>query len=87
MKVTIITKRELQHPHLEIDVNLESGDVYLVIKHTCSNCAGYGCHGRGCDDTIRLTPDQVLATLGDDARPILERTFKAILGEKVDDKL
>jgi hypothetical protein len=80
MKVAITTKRELQNPHLELDINLEAGVSYIVLRHTCPNCSGYGCHNRGgCDDTIKLAPEDVLATLGAEAKPVLEKLFEGIL--------
>ena len=84
MKVAITTKRELLNPHLEIDINLEAGVVYVVLKHTCGNCAGYGCHNRhgGCDDTIKLTPEEVIPTLGEGALPMLKDLFQRILAGK-----
>jgi hypothetical protein len=84
MKVTIVTKRELQNPHLELDINLEAGTTFIMIRHTCSTCAGYGCHNRsgGCDDIIKLAPEDVLDTLGAEAKPVLERLFNSILNGK-----
>ena len=84
MKVVITTNKELKNPHLELDINLDAGASYIVLKHTCPNCAGYGCHNHqgGCDDTIKLAPEDVLATLGKDAYPVLESLFKKILNGK-----
>jgi hypothetical protein len=79
MKVEITTKRELKNPHLEIDINLDANVSYIMLKHTCPNCAGYGCHGSNCDDTIKLQPEEVLTTLGPDARYILKSLFETIL--------
>ena len=81
MKVEIITRRELQNPHLELDINLETGLARVLIRHTCPKCSGYGCRhsGDGCDDIITLAPEDVLATLGLEAKPILERLLRTIL--------
>lgn len=87
MKVVITTKRDLKDPHLQLDIDLERDILYVTVKHTCTNCAGYGCRNASCDDTIRLTPEEVIPTLGEDARPILERALKQLLGEKVISKL
>jgi hypothetical protein len=80
MKVEITTKKELQNPHLEININLEIGSTSIVLKYTCPTCSGYGCHNRGgCDNTIRLEPEDVLHTLGPDNKRILQDLFKTIL--------
>lgn len=81
MKVAITTKRELQNPHLELDINLENGTTRILLRHTCPNCSGYGCRhtGDGCDDIIVLKLEDVLTTLGPDVKPVLESLFSSIL--------
>jgi hypothetical protein len=84
MKVVITTNKELTNPHLELDINLDAGVSYILLKYTCPNCAGYGCHNRqgGCDNTIKLLPEDVLSTLGAEAKPVLEKLFQTILNGK-----
>jgi hypothetical protein len=85
MKIVITTKRELQNPHLELDVDLEKDTARIIIRHLCPKCSGYGCHNRsgGCDNVITLAPEDVLDTLGADAKPVLELLFKTILNGKL----
>jgi len=84
MKVAITTKKELQNPYLKLYLNLDNGANYIKLTYTCSKCAGYGCRhtGDGCDDNVKLEPEEVLSTLGADAKPILEELFNRILNGK-----
>jgi len=75
MKVAITTQKELRNPHLELDVNLEKGTLSVALTYECPECAGYGCHGRSCDDCITLEPENILTTLGPEAKTLLTDLF------------
>ena len=81
MKVTFTTHRDLQDPHLELDLDLTKAKASIQLTYTCQKCAGYGCrHGNGpCDDSKQLAPKDVIATLGEEARPMLKELFDQIL--------
>lgn len=83
MKVVITKQKNLEDPHLELDINLTKGATSISLTYTCPNCAGYGCrHGSGpCDDSLELAPKDVISTLGESARPMLEKLFKQILNQ------
>jgi hypothetical protein len=83
MKVAITTKKELNDPHLELNINLDAGTMCATLTYTCAKCGGYGCHHSGhCDDHINLEPGDILDTLGEDSKPILQKLFATILAGK-----
>lgn len=82
MKVCIKTEKQLQDPHLEIDIKLETGTAHIYLKYTCPSCGGYGCHNKACDCSIVLKPEDVLSTLGPEALTILTPLFSLITQNK-----
>lgn len=82
MKVTLTKSRDLNDPHLEIDLDLTHAKAHIVLTYTCPKCAGYGCrHGNSpCDDNIPLIPGEVVPTLGPEAKAMLKELFDQILG-------
>lgn len=78
MKAIITTTKELKNPHLEIDIRLNDGNVFIAIKHTCPNCEGYGCRNQACDDTIKLEPKDIIPTLGKDVVSLIDDLYSQI---------
>ena len=85
MEVAIVTKKVLECPQLEMEINLETGASYIKLTYRCQKCAGYGCgrHGSAgkCDDGIVLKPETVLSTIGEEGSRAIVDVLSRILNK------
>lgn len=65
-----ISEKTYEDPTLTFTINLPMGPgssiPEVIFKYTCSDCGGYGCHGKICDDFGRIEVKNLRQSLGDE---------------------